>query len=51
MKCGVPGTENWVFKGIRVGTDTLNFSYVRPFEVGIEAAKTKQVIIHVYGLD
>lgn len=51
VKCGVPGVENWVFKGVSIGTDTLEFSYVRPFEVGVAAVDTKRVIIHVYGLD
>lgn len=49
LLCGAPGVENWVFKGVSVGTNTLQFSYIRPFEVGVAAIETKHVVIHVYG--
>ncbi len=45
--CGTGGIEYWTFKGVKVGSDTLKFSYVQPWEVVIIGSQKRIVEITV----
>lgn len=45
--CGTGGVEYWTFKGVKVGSDTLRFSYVQPWEVVIMNSQKRTVAITV----
>lgn len=50
LLCGGGGTEEWIFKGVKPGVDTLRFVYHRPWE-NVAPADTKLVVINVGGHD
>jgi inhibitor of cysteine peptidase len=37
---GSSGVQRFVFEGLKVGTTTLSFSYVRPWETGVAPTET-----------